>query len=152
MKSAFLAIIVALFLTNFIQAQSVITLTQSIITVKSIRSVPKSKRYNNNKPYIEIELHTPNENGFHIGGLYWCLYIGTFRGIHEGSLDGGKYTGNQIRLFTISKKEWKQLKNGDPMHLSWGCSKTLKDGQPIAWDYTQVKVFAYLDKRMLSKK
>jgi hypothetical protein len=119
------------------------------ITVKSIRQVSKSQT--KKEAGIEIELVTSDPKGFYIGGLYWCLQIGKLPGAGEGGFPHYTSEGkplvrlspNKTRLFGFTKDDWKKLKNGDPMRLTWGCPKNS--------DYEAIKPFAFLNKKILKK-
>ena len=110
--------------------------------VKSIRQVAKSKTIN--KPRIRVEVFNPE--GIRIGGLAWCLKIGKLPGIMEG--DTSTLTlespGGPRLIFVLTVEDWKKLKNGDPLWLTWGCH------QPS--EYAEKKPFAYLNKKMLTRK
>lgn len=131
-----------LFTRNYAQ------INESNVTVKSIRSVSRSARYDKNlgefekKPGVEFELVTDNPDGFYIGSLYWCLQIGNLKGIVEGR-SNGQANGSRTIFFVLAKKDWKKLKNGDPLRISWGC--------PTPSEYEKKKPFAYLNKKMLDK-
>ena len=88
-------------------------------SVKSIRRIAKSRKLLDN-PGVEIELFNPK--GFYVGAMYWCLRIGKLQGIREG---GGSYVRSydlhRRRIFVLSTQEWKKLKTGDPLWLTWGC-------------------------------
>ena len=120
------------------------------ITVNSIRRVPKSKE-NNNKSFIEIELHTSNPNGFYVGALYYCLYIGTLKGISEHSFSSTESMGSHIRFFNVAEEDWKKLKNGDPLLLGWGCNES-KRFKRSDYERTKKGAVAFLNKKMLHKK
>ena len=72
---------------------------------------------------------------YYIGGLYFCLRIGGLPGIREDLPSDG------IR-FIVPMREWKRLKGGEPMWLTWG--------EPAA--YEKITPFARLDKKMLKKR
>jgi hypothetical protein len=105
--------------------------------VKSIRRAAKSERLSD-KPAVVIEVAGAPH---YIGGLYICLQIGQLQGIPEGGLRSGQPVGIS---FVVPMRDWKRLKGGEPMWLSWGCL------QPST--YERMKPFAYLDKKMLRKK
>jgi hypothetical protein len=120
------------------------------ITV-NIRRVSKSQT--NKDAGIEIELTNHNPNGFYVGALYWCLQIGKLPGVGAGGFPHYTAEGQLLlsyanaspktRLFGFSKDEWKKMKNGDPMRLTWGCGKTS--------DYEEIEPFAFLNKKILKK-
>jgi hypothetical protein len=112
----------------------------SMLTVSRIRRVTKSKRYPN-KPAIEVTLS--NLRGFYVGGLYWCLRIGRLPGVPEGGGSDEGARGN-TRAFVLTMQEWKKLRDGDPLWLSWGCRQ--------ASAYEGMPPFANLNKKMLRKK
>ncbi len=132
----FTATILALLLISPVDAQ----IKVGRPSVKSIRQVAKSKKVK--KPHIRIELFNPD--GFYVGGLAWCLRIGKLPGVMEG--DSLTFEAPRVgtRLFIFTVEDWKKLKNGDPLWLTWGC--------PQPSEYTTVKPFAYLNKKMLTKK
>ena len=114
------------------------------VAVKSIRRVAKARSFNN-KPVIEIELVW----SFYTGGLYYCLRSGKLQGIPEGgTLEGGEPSHDPFspptRVFVLTEQDWKRLRNGDPLWLSWGCLPPS--------GYEAMEPFAYLNKKVLSKK
>lgn len=109
-------------------------------SVKSIRQV--AKWGTSGKPRIRIELFNPE--GFYVGGLSWCLQIGKLEGILEGDTSTIALPRDGTRIFVLTLEDWKRLKNGDPLRLTWGCL------QPP--EGTTIKPFAYLNKKMLRKK
>jgi hypothetical protein len=105
--------------------------------VQSMRRVAKSPR-SKNKPAVEVVV---GGVPYRIGGLYFCLQLGKIQGIPERGLPSGQPPGI---VFLIPEKDWRKLKGGEPMWLSWGCL------QPS--DYEKMKPFAYLNKKMLKKR
>lgn len=105
--------------------------------VQSIRRVAESPRARD-KPAVEIVVGGVN---YYIGGLYFCLRIGRLQGIPEWGLPSGQPPGI---VFIIPEENWRKLKGGEPMWLSWGCL------QPS--EYEKMKPFAYVDKKMLKKR
>lgn len=105
------------------------------LTIKSIRRVSKSQT--NRNPGIEIELSTSDVDGFYVGAQFFCLQIGKLSGIKERE--------NHINtlLLSITEDDWKRLKNGDPMFLSYGCRTVT--------NYEKAKPFAFLNKKLLKK-
>ena len=122
------------------------------ITVKSIRQLPKVKE-RANKTFVLIELETSNPKGFYVGGLYWCLYIGNLTGIGETTFTGTEVSRGGTRLFLVAEADWKKLKNGDPMVLTWGCSDRLErtDAERKNNERMKASAFAFLNKKMLRK-
>ena len=107
------------------------------VSVSRIRKTGKSAA-KQNRSAIEITLSS-GIGTFYVGGLYYCLQIGKVR----ASAAGGS-SDNRTLIFLVSSDEWKKLKNGDPLWLTWGCR------QPAA--YESIKPFAQLNKKMLGKK
>ena len=105
--------------------------------VQSIRRAAKSPRAKN-KPAVEVVVGNVH---YSVGGLYFCLRVGRLRGIPEWGLPSGQPPGI---VFIIPWEDWRRLKGGEPMWLSWGCQ------EPAA--YEKMKPFAHLDKKMLKKR
>lgn len=113
------------------------------ITVGSIRLV---QRPQNNKKQTAIEIELRSADGFYVGGLYYCLSIGRLVGIPEEGMD----PSNKTRLFYVSEAEWKKLRNGDVMFLSWGCGpREIITAE--ASEKAKREGFAFLNKRMLKR-
>jgi hypothetical protein len=136
MMKTFVATILTLLLISPVAAQRKV----GNPSVKSIRQVAKSK--NVKKPRIRIEVFNPA--GPRIGGLSWCLTIGKLPGILEGDSSTLGSVGGSTLIFVLTLEDWKKVKNGDALWLSWGCR------QPS--EYAEIKPFAYLNKKMLGKK
>ena len=108
-------------------------------TGASVSRISKGKSADQQKrSMIEITVSS-GMTAFYVGGLYYCLRIGKV----TASPAGGS-SDNRKLFFLVSSKEWKELKNGDPLWLTWGCR------QPEA--YESIKPFAHLNKKMLGKK
>ena len=105
--------------------------------IQSMRRVAKSPE-SKNKPAVKVIVESVP---YYIGGLYFCLQIGQLQGIREWGLPSGQPPGI---VFYIPVEDWRKLKGGEPMWLSWGC------WQPSL--YEKLKPFGYLDKKMLKKK
>jgi len=107
------------------------------VAVASIRRMGKSTAAKNDS-LIEITL--TRLGSFYVGDAYYCLQIGKLR-LAPGNVGG---IANNRLVFAISKDNWRRLKNGDALWLTWGCR------QPSA--YESMKPFAYLNKKTLAKK
>ena len=105
--------------------------------VQSMRRVAKSPQ-SKNKPAVKVVVEGVR---YYIGGLYFCLRIGQLQGIREWCLPSGQPAGI---VFFIPLRDWRKLKGGEPMWLSWGCLQSS--------DYERLKPFGYLDKKMLKKR
>ena len=106
------------------------------VRLKSIRRVQKSAALNG-RPGVEIVLHNPE--GFYIGGLDWVLHIGEYQ-FHPL---GGEY-GPHTRTYTLTMKQWKKLKDGDPLNLTWGGFGRRENVPPTR--------FALLNKKMIKRR
>ena len=104
------------------------------VTVSSIKKLGKSKA-TNNKSYIEITL---TGGPFYVGNWYYCFRIGKLQPTPTGIVNVYTLRG------AIEQADWKKLKDGDPMWVSWGCHEPSY--------YEARKPFAYLNKKMLSKR
>ena len=149
MKSKYLLIILSLLFVTPSYAQS--THQRGVITVENIGQVSKSQT---NKTFdIAIQIATTDLNGFYVGALFYCLQIGKLSGIGESGpvfyKKKGKFpymeSGGNKLVFGITEVDWKKLKNGDPMFLSYGCKSVT--------DFEKAKPFAFalLNKKLLKK-
>jgi hypothetical protein len=149
MKSKYLMIILSLLFVTSNYAQS--TQQRGVITVENIGQVSKSQT---NKTFdIAIQIATTDLNGFYVGALFYCLQIGKLAGIGESGpvfykkkgksiyMEGGG--GGNTLVFRITEENWKTLKNGDPMFISYGCGTVT--------DFEKAKPFALLNKKLLKK-
>ena len=105
------------------------------VRLKGIRRVQKSAALHG-KPGVEIVLHTPKP--LYIGALLWVLHIGRHR------FDLGGTDGPQTMTYILTLKEWGKVKDGDPLHLTYGVADR-RERAPTSG-------FALLNKKMLKKK
>lgn len=133
MKRTVSILLLTALLTVPVQAQRPNDTGASVSRISKGKSADQQKR-----SVIEITVSS-GMSAFYVGGLYYCLRIGRF----TASPAGGS-SDNRKLFFLVSSKEWKELKNGDPLWLTWGCR------QPEA--YESIKPFAQLNKKMLGKK
>src|SRR4051794_6447609 len=84
----------------------------SNVSVSGIRKVTKSGA-SKNRSYVEITLFSGKS--FSVGNMYYCLRIGKLQPTPFGIGNGFALQG------LIEMADWKKLKNGDPLWLSWGC-------------------------------
>jgi hypothetical protein len=117
----------------YAQRPNDITGVISVSAVRKAKSADKQKR-----SVIEITVSS-SMTAFYVGGLYYCLQIGKV----TASPAGGS-SDNRRLFFLVSSNEWKKLKDGDPLWLTWGCRT------PEA--YESIKPFAQLNKKILGKK
>jgi hypothetical protein len=104
--------------------------------VQSMRRVAKVPQLKN-KPAVEIVV---GGVPYYIGGLYFCLQIGQLQGIREWGMPSGQPPGI---VFFVPMEDWRKLKGGEPMWLSWGCR------EPSVFE--KLEPFANLDKKVLKK-
>jgi hypothetical protein len=135
MKRNITTVVLGLLLTCSICAQ--VPNDTAGVTVSRIRKVAKSPE-SKNKSAIEITLR--RSESFYVGNWYYCLQIGKLRAA-PGNVGS---SGNHTLVFGVSTEDWKALKNGDPLWLTWGCRQSSV--------FASLKPFAYLNKKLVGKK
>ena len=109
------------------------------VSVSLIRRVKKSAALQN-KPAIEIIL----SGSFYVGNLYYCARIGGLGPViafDTFDTSGPLIVGRLVVVVSI--EDWKKLKTGDPLWLTWGCR------QPS--EYNSLKPNTFLNKKMLGR-
>jgi hypothetical protein len=105
------------------------------VTVHRIRSLsPQNKA-------VQIELQNAT-GGFYVGALDWVLWVGDSK-LRRSNCVGEGWASSKIICFTLSKKDWDNLRQDEPLILTWGDSEEQRD---------RTLPFSKLDKRLFDKK
>jgi hypothetical protein len=105
------------------------------VTVYHIRSLsPQNKA-------VQIKLQNAT-GGFYVGAMDWFLWVGDSK-LQRSNCVGEGLASSKIICFTLSKKDWDNHRQDEPLILTWGDSEEQQG---------RTSPFSKLDKRLLDKK